>query len=105
MTDTQQFLYVLKPVRLGMVTEGPNAEESPVLAQHAAYLEDLTEAGTVVLFGRTQNADATGFGLVIFEAESEQAAEQTMRNDPAVQHNLMQATLFPYRIAGMWRER
>ena len=100
MTDTKQFLYVLKPVRLGMLTDGPNTDETPVLGQHFAYLQDLAEKGTVVLFGRTQNEDATSFGLVIFEAESEQAADRIMRDDPAVMHDVMRATLFPYRIAG-----
>ncbi len=65
---TKQFLYVLKPVRLAMLSDGPNAEEGPRLGEHGAYLQNLAEEGTVVLFGRTQNTDATAFGMVIFEA-------------------------------------
>ena len=100
MEDPKQFLYTLKPARLGMVTDGPTAEESEVLTRHAAYLRGLAEEGTVVLFGRTQNADETTFGLVIFEAESEPAARALMGSDPAVKEGLMQPALYPYRIAG-----
>jgi len=39
------------------------------------------------------------FGLVIFEAGSEAAAQEFMRSDPAVAGGVMTATLHPYSIA------
>ena len=39
------------------------------------------------------------FGLVIFEADSEAAAMEFMRSDPAVEAGLMTATLHPYAVA------
>ena len=53
----------------------------------------------VELAGRTQNADETAFGLVVFRAESETAARQIMLEDPAVKHGVMTASLYPYRVA------
>ncbi len=103
MSERKQFVYVLKPVRLGMVSTGPTDGEMLVLKRHVAYLERLTQKGTVILFGRTQNADETTFGLVIFEDESAERAKQVMQSDPAVKEGLMIATIFPYRVAGIRR--
>ena len=53
----QQWIYVLKPTRLGMVTEGSTPEEDEIVGQHFAYLKDLTEKGVMIMLGRTQNND------------------------------------------------
>lgn len=94
-----QFLYLVRPTRVGMVTEGPTSEEMQILGAHAAYLDKLAGEGTVLLGGRTQNADATTLGLVIFFAESEAAAQAIMEGDPAVRGGIMRAELYPYSIA------
>lgn len=94
-----EYLYLLRPVRLGLVTEGPTPEEAAIVARHFAYLQDLTERGVMVLVGRTQNNDADTLGLAIFRAESDAAAEAIMRADPAVQNGVMTARLYPYKIA------
>jgi uncharacterized protein YciI len=96
-----QYLYFLKPARLGMVTEGPTPEEAETVSRHFAYLEDLTEKGVMILMGRTQNRDETTFGIAIFEAEDESAARMIMEADPAVRAGVMRAELYPYRIALM----
>ncbi len=98
-----QFLYYLKPARLGMVTERPTPEETETVSRHFAYLKDLTEKGVMILMGRTQNNDESVFGIAIFEAEDESAARRLMENDPAVAGGVMQATLYPYKIALMRR--
>ena len=94
-----QWVYYLQPTRLGMLTEGPTIEEAKTVTNHFAYLEDLTEQGVMILMGRTQNNDASTFGIAIFEAEDESAARTIMANDPAVREGVMRATLYPYRIA------
>ena len=94
-----EFIYILKPTRLAMLTDSPTDEESSVLSRHAAYVEGLARRGVVELAGRTRTADESTFGLVIFRAESEKAARHIMLEDPAVRHGVMTATLFPYRIA------
>ena len=94
-----QFLYTIKPVRLEMVTEGPTAEEASILEHHSSYLSEMTERGVVLLAGRTQNSDEKSFGIVIFQAKSEEAARRIMEEDPAVEHGIMKAELYPYKIA------
>ena len=82
-----------------MLSQGSTAEEETILAQHFAYLKDLTEKGVLILAGRTLNTDESSFGIVIFTAASEEAARQIMENDPAVKKGVMRARLFPYRVA------
>ena len=54
-----QWLYILRPTRLGMVTDEPSPEEAETVSRHFAYLSDLTDKGVMILVGRTQNADET----------------------------------------------
>jgi uncharacterized protein YciI len=99
MAELKEWLYVLRPARIEMMTEGATDEEKRIVAEHFAYHERLTEQGVHVLVGRTQNNDAGTLGLVIFRAESEEAARAIMQNDPTVKHGVMTATLYPYKIA------
>jgi uncharacterized protein YciI len=55
----------------------------------------------VLVAGRTTTEDAQAFGLVVFQAESQAAAEQLMNDDPAVRDGVMSAELFPFRVA-LW---
>jgi uncharacterized protein YciI len=95
----EQWIYVLKPTRLEMLTEGSTPEEAEIVGRHFAYLKDLTEKGVMILMGRTQNNDESTFGIAIFEAEDETAARSIMENDPAVKNGVMTATLYPYKVA------
>lgn len=99
--NMKQFLYKITPTRLGMVEVGPTEEEAEIVGEHFRYLTSLTEKGTVLVFGRTQNPDANTFGLAIFRAESESEARSIMENDPAVKQGVMRAELFPYKVAGL----
>lgn len=96
-----EWLYYLKPARLGMVTEGATSEEAEIVGHHFAYLKNLTEKGVMILMGRTQNNDESTFGIAIFEAEDEAAARSIMESDPAVKGGVMTATLYPYKVALM----
>ena len=97
--NKQQYLYRIVPTRPAMLTEGPTPTEASILQDHVNYLENLAQREVVLLAGRTQNTDAHTFGIVIFTADSENAAQKLVANDPAVLHNVMQAELFPYRIS------
>lgn len=99
MTDMQQYLYRIQPVRPAMLSEGSTPEEAEIVSQHFDYLKDLMEQGIVILAGRTLNTEYSSFGIIIFKAESEDAAREVMLNDPAVIHRVMRAELYPYRIA------
>ena len=97
----QQWIYVLKPTHLEMLTEGSTPEEDEIVERHFAYLGDLTEKGVMILVVRTQTADESTFGIAIFEADDEAAARTIMENDPAVKNGVMTATLYPYKVALM----
>ena len=99
MPEQAQFLYRIQATRPGMVAEGPTPDEENIIHAHAAYVKKLTEKGVVLLAGRTLNTDASCFGIVIFEAEDQEAAREIMRRDPAVEKGVMRAELYPYRIA------
>jgi uncharacterized protein YciI len=98
-TELPLFLYTTRPGRLGMVTEGPTAEEAATVAEHFDRLERLAAEGVVLLAGRTQDADATTFGIVIFRAEDKERARTIMEGDPAIRSGVMLGELHPYKIA------
>jgi uncharacterized protein YciI len=99
-----QFAYRIQPTRPAMLAEGPTEREADTVARHFAYLSELTDRGQVLFAGRTLTADEHSFGIVVFEAESEDAARRLMQGDPAVAAGLMQATLWPFRVA-LWSAR
>lgn len=101
MSGVTHYLYKIQPSRPEMLAHGPTPEEAEIVAQHFAYLKQLTEQGVVVLAGRTLNTDTSSFGIVILQVDSEEAARTMMQNDPAVKNRVMHAELYPYRIALM----
>jgi uncharacterized protein YciI len=103
-TTMQQFLYRIQPVRLGMLTEGPTDREAAIVGDHFRYLQRLVAEGTVLMAGRTLNADDRTFGIVVFVAASEARASEIVSGDPAVMHGVMRAELFPYRVA-LWSNK
>lgn len=94
-----QYIYQLKLLRPALLTAGPTPDEAEVLSAHVDYLQQLAQRATVLLAGRTQNTDASCFGIVILQADTESQALQIMQQDPAVKGGVMQASLFPYQIA------
>lgn len=101
MDTKKQYLYRIQPARPAMLWEGPTPEEIELVESHFEYLKELLDAGELILAGRTQNSDPSSFGIVIFEAESDEAARVRMANDPAVRAGVMLAELYPYRVALM----
>ncbi|MEO8392638.1 MAG: YciI family protein [Chloroflexota bacterium] len=99
MPSTPQFLYRIQPTRATMLTEGATPEEGELVSQHFNRLKKLMEAGVVILARRTLNTDSSTFGIVIFNADSEEAARALMNDDPAVKGGVFSAELFPYRVA------
>ena len=96
-----QYLYKIQPTRPEMLIDGATPEEDAAVDAHFSYLQDLTRRGVVLLAGRTLNTDPSAFGIVIFQAESDQHARDIMQADPAVCAGVMRAELFPYRVALM----
>lgn len=99
MSQREPFLYVLRPTRPQMLTEGPTEREAEVVGAHLRHLQALGDRGVVRLAGRTVDTGADTFGLVVFEADSAAAARELMAADPAVAAGLMVAQLYPFRVA------
>ena len=66
------------------------------MEEHFQYLKQATRTGQVILAGPC--LDDT-FGLVVFRAEDDTAAQTFMFNDPAIMNNVMMAELHPMRIS------
>ena len=93
-----EFLYKLQLVRGDMLRTGPTSAEQAVVAEHFAYLQDLTAKGAVILVGRTLTTDESSMGLAVFRAESEDDAREIMNGDPTVKKGVMTATLYPFKV-------
>ena len=98
-TPDIQFLYRIRPVRLAMLLEGPTIEEDQAVTAHFEYLKALAEKGVVIFAGRTLNMDESCFGIVVIRAASEEEGRSVMEEDPAVSAGVMEAELFPFRVA------
>jgi len=90
-----EYLYLIHPFRHGFF-EAPTPEEESILTEHLAYLKKAAEGGIVLLAGPC--LDET-FGLVVFRAENDEAANAFMFADPGVKENVMVAELHPMRIS------
>ena len=99
MPGAMPLLYTLQATRSGMLADGPSAKEQAVMAQHLAYLRELTKPGGVLMAGRTLNTDASAFGMVILRVDSESEARAIMQGDPAVVQGVMRAERYPYCVA------
>ena len=77
------------------------SRERELVKEHFLYLQRATEAGQVIMAGRTDEAFDKTFGLVIFEAVDQGAAQAFMAADPAIAMGVMTASLHPYSIAMM----
>ena len=95
----QHFLYVLRLVARLHVQGAWTAADNKAVADHFQRLKLATEAGTVLLAGRTAEPLDKTFGIVVFEATDEAAARTFMESDPTVAAGVMTATLHPYSVA------
>ncbi|RMH27631.1 MAG: hypothetical protein D6692_07475 [Planctomycetota bacterium] len=77
--------------------DAPTPEEGETIAEHFAYYERLLAEGTLILAGRT--LEPPFIGLMLFRADSPQAAQAVVDADPAVARGVMRARVQPYRVA------
>jgi uncharacterized protein YciI len=94
-----QFMYVLRVAPGFHEARNWTDRETAVVARHFERLAKAAESGHVILAGRTSEALAETFGVVIFEADDAEAARRFMETDPSVVAGLMTATLHPYVVA------
>jgi len=98
------FLYILRPIRLAMLTEGPTAEEQALAGAHWQYSIDLLKRGVLVFGGRTMVRDSSSFAQVVVRAASMEEARAIVERDPAVAGGVFHAELFPFQpmLMGEW---
>ncbi len=90
-----EYIYLIHPFRDGFFTN-PIPEEEAAVEEHFQHLKKATEDGIVRLAGLC--LDQT-FGLVVFRAENDQAAQAFMFADPSVKANVMMAELHLFRVS------
>ena len=93
------YLYRVQPTRIGMVTDESTPEEERAISELFKRLQLLMEQGVVLLAGRSLNNDENTFAMVIFKADSDEAAREIMNEDPAVKAGVLRAELFPFFVA------
>ncbi len=98
--ESPQFLYHFVPADRPELMTDPEAwteDDQRIGDAHVAYLQAGTEAGTVVMAGRSQ--DGIGPAIVILETATEEEARRFMEADPFVAGGLFGARLHPFRVA------
>lgn len=97
--QVRQYVYVLRVAPALHDQARWTEADNDAVSRHFARLAAAAKAGQVIFAGRTTEPLDTTFGLVVFEAASDEAARQFMESDPAVVAGVMSATLHPYALA------
>ena len=93
------YIYTLRLIpKYWDVTKWTN-KESHIVTEHFRKLQEMLKDGRLILAGKTDDEGEEAFGIVIFNAESDDEANEIMNNDPAVKKGLMTATLKKYSVA------
>jgi len=95
----REYVYVLKLVNRLLNEKNWTEEDNNLVEKHFKYLQNLLANDSLILAGKTDGLDAKTFGIVIFKAYNEEEAQEIMEGDPAVKGKIMNAELFPYKIA------
>lgn len=95
----KQYVYVLRLVPRVQDDAAWTDADKAAVSQHFQRLQQATAEGRVILAGRTAEPGDKTFGLVIFEAADDAAAQAFMESDPSVVAGVMTATLHPYKVA------
>lgn len=82
--EKKQFLYLLRLEKSMLDSSAWTPEKSKIVQEHFARLQKMLSDGVLILAGRTQVSDDKTFGIVIYEADSFEAAKTIAENDPAV---------------------
>jgi uncharacterized protein YciI len=96
----KQFVYVLKLTPRLLDEKNWTERDKQIVGRHFRRLQQMQKDGRLILAGKTlDDADPGQFGVVIFEADTEEEARGVMEADDAVKEKIMTARLFPFRVA------
>lgn len=99
--ETQQFIYKLKLIDRWTTEKNWTEKENDTVARHFRYLTKLLDDKILIFAGKTKGLDSSTFGIVIFQAETDDEAKSIMNRDPAVKEGIMTADLSPFQVALM----
>jgi uncharacterized protein YciI len=74
-----------------------NRINGAMVAAHVEYIRDLDDSGKLVLAGATKDLPGAG-GMIIFKAESREAADSFCRSEPFVAGGHATYKLFSLRV-------
>ena len=98
--EQKQFVYVLKLTPRLLDEKNWTERDQQIVGRHFRRLQQMHKEGRVLLAGRTLNeSDPSQFGIVVFEAATEDEARLVMEGDDAVKEKIMTAQLFPFSVA------
>ena len=92
------FIYVLRLVPRLYDDKNWTKEDNAALDRHFGRFQEATKSGQLILAGRTKEPGDKTFGIAIFRASDEAAAQKFMESDPAVVAKLMTAELHPFSV-------
>lgn len=95
MTEDHHYIYLVRP-RRPQFRETMTTAEREIIDRHFDHLKARHDRGRLLLAGPC--LDAT-FGIVVFEADSEEEARRFMDEDPAVREGIFSAELHPFHVA------
>ena len=94
----KQFIYVLHLVPRLHDDKAWTAEDKAAVDRHLVNFKAAVQSGQLILAGRTRESGDKTFGVAIFEAADEAAAQKFMQADPAIAAGVMTAELHPFAV-------
>jgi uncharacterized protein YciI len=94
----KQFIYVLHLVPRLYDDEAWTADDKAAVDRHLGNFKAAVQSGQLILAGRTRESGDKTFGIAIFEAADEAAAQKFMEADPAIAAGVMIAELHPFSV-------
>jgi uncharacterized protein YciI len=93
----REYLYLIRPTRPAMLTDGATPDEQRLIGEHFAYLQGLVAGGVAHLVGRTMTTDEHTLGLMLFHADSDAAAQAILAADPAIRNGVFRGEVRPFQ--------
>ncbi len=98
MTDTKHFFGIIKPTREDFITNFTKEDEK-IMGEHFQYLKNLLSKGKLLLAGPVLN-EKEPMGILIFECDTLENAEEMLKNDPSVKAGIQNIKkLEPFKLS------
>ncbi|MCE1245512.1 MAG: YciI family protein [Firmicutes bacterium] len=95
MQSENTYMYIFISGREDFLTN-PTPEEAQAMQGHFNYSRQLSEAGKVRFMGGCTDGS---YGIIVFEADSPEEAEEIYKNDPVVKSGVIKSDFRRFSIA------